>query len=101
MNSSFVLGVLLGILGALLMNVGKGVQKSRVHVLLHGRGMVAPQHRRDLWIWLAGMAMTVGSAVPFAAGIWLSGSPSTIAAMTGVGLVGLTIFASRSPSYRR
>lgn len=95
MNSSFLLGVLLGLIGALLMNVGKGVQKQHVHVLLQGRQMLAPRHRRELAYWLVGLAMTASAAVPFAAGIWLSGSPSTISAMTGVGLIGLTIYASR------
>ena len=95
MNTTFLLGLLLGVLGALLMNVGKGVQKQKVHVLLQGRKMVAPQHRRDLAIWLVGLVMTASAAVPYAAGIWLSGSPSTISAMTGVGLIGLTIYASR------
>jgi len=95
MNTTFLLGVLLGVLGALLMNIGKGVQKQKVHVLLLGRKMVARQHRRDLGIWLVGLTMTASASAPYAAGIWLSGAPSTISAMTGVGLIGLTIYASR------
>ena len=93
MNSAFVTGALLGMIGALLMNVGKGVQKHKVHVLRKGRRIVAPRHRRDLCIWLVGIGMTVSSTVPYGAGIWLSGSPSTIAAMTGVGLCGVVIYA--------
>ncbi len=95
MNTSFLLGAALGMVGALSINVGKGVQKLKVHVFKEGRGMFSPSHRGDLGIWLLGMALTASAALPISMGMKLTESPSTIGAMTGVGLIGLVIFASR------
>jgi len=95
MNAIFLLGIVLGMLAALMMNIGKGVQKQKVHVFRQGRGMFSGEYRRDLWIWLAGLAMTGGAMVPFSLGLKFSGSPSTISAMTGVGLIGLAVYAVR------
>ncbi len=95
MNTTFLIGAALGMLGALSINVGKGVQKLKVHVFQQGRAMLHPPHRRDLGIWILGMGITATSAVPISLGMKLTESPSTIGAMTGVGLIGLVIFASR------
>jgi len=93
MNIEFIFGVLLGILAALLLNIGKGVQKLKVRVFLQGRRMFSKEHRRDLAIWILGFLMTASAAVPYSIGLMLSKSPSTVSAMTGVGLIGLSIFA--------
>ena len=93
MNLSFILGILFGILAALMMNIGKGVQKQKVHVLLQGRKIFSKQNRGDFSIWLLGLAMTAGAILPFSLGLKFSGSPSTISAMTGIGLIGLVIYA--------
>ncbi len=93
MDSGFIFGILFGILAALMMNIGKGVQKQKVGVFLHGRRMFARPQRRDLFIWLLGLAITAGAALPYSVGLMLSKSPSAIAAMTGVGLIGLTLYA--------
>jgi drug/metabolite transporter (DMT)-like permease len=93
MNVEFIFGVLLGILAALLLNIGKGVQKLKVHVFLQGRRMFSREHRWDLTIWTVGFLMTASAAVPYSVGLMLSKSPSTVSAMTGVGLIGLSIFA--------
>ncbi len=93
MNVEFIFGVLLGILAALLLNIGKGVQKLKVHVFLQGRRMFSKEHRWDLAIWILGFLMTASAAVPYSIGLMLSKSPSTVSAMTGVGLIGLSIFA--------
>lgn len=95
MNTTFLLGAALGMLGALSINIGKGVQKLKVHVFREGRAMFSPPHRRDLGIWIVGMLITATAAVPISLGMKLTESPSTIGAMTGVGLIGLVIFASR------
>jgi len=95
MNGAFLAGMLLGILGALLLNVGKGVQKQHVHVFFHGRAALARAHRRTLLLWCVGLAMTAGASIPYNLGLMLSGSPSTISSMTGMGLIGLTIYATR------
>ena len=93
MNAQFLVGVVLGMVAALMMNIGKGVQKQKVHVFRQGRRMFSGENRRDLGIWLAGLAITGGAMVPFSLGLKFSGSPSTISAMTGVGLIGLAIYA--------
>ena len=93
MNATYLLGVLAGIVAALLINVGKGVQKQKVHVFLAGRKMFSPPHRRDLLIWCVGLLMTTSAVPPYGVALNLTGSPSTVGAMTGVGLIGLTLYA--------
>ena len=93
MNDPFVYGLLLGIVAALLMNIGKGVQKQFVHVFASGRLMLTSAHRRDLIFWILGFAMTASATIPFSLGLKLSQSPSSVSAMTGVGLIGLGIYA--------
>lgn len=93
MNLVYLFGLLLGMVAALLMNVGKGVQKQKVHVFLQGRKMFFRPHRRDLIIWFFGMGMTGSAVLPFSLGLKFSGSPSAISAMTGIGLIGLTVYA--------
>jgi hypothetical protein len=95
MSGTYLLGVFLGILGALLMNVGKGVQKQHVHVFIEGRAMFAQPHRRTLLLWTLGFAMTASAAVPYNLALKFANSPSTISAMTGVGLLGLAVYATR------
>lgn len=93
MNADFILGMIFGMVAALMLNIGKGVQKQKVRVFLHGRRMLSAPHRRELGIWLVGFGLTVGAALPYCLGLKLTGSPSTISAMTGVGLVGLVFYA--------
>lgn len=93
MDCGFMAGVSLGILAALMLNIGKGIQKQKVHVFLHGRAMFSARHRVDLAVWVIGLAMTAGAALPYSLGLKYTGSPSTISAMTGVGLIGLLVYA--------
>ena len=95
MNGLFLLGVLMGMIAALMLNIGKGIQKQKVHVFLHGRKMFASPHRKDLGGWLVGLMLTAAAAVPFSFGMKFTQSPSTISAMTGVGLIGLTLYEIR------
>ena len=93
MDYLFISGVALGIVGALMMNIGKGIQKQKVHVFLTGKGMFSQENRKDLIVWCIGMAITASAAIPYSLALLLSKSPSTISAMTGVGLVGLLVYA--------
>ncbi|NLH47234.1 MAG: hypothetical protein GX444_01380 [Myxococcales bacterium] len=93
MDLMVLLGFGAGMIGALLLNVGKGVQKQKVRVFLQGRRMFAPPHRRDLGIWLIGLAMTGSAMFFFPVGVALSNRPSVISAMTGIGLIGLLVYA--------
>lgn len=83
----------MGIIAALMLNIGKGVQKYKVHVFLQGRKMFSKAHRSDLGIWVIGLLLTALAGIPFSFGLKFTQSPSAISAMTGIGLVGLTIFA--------
>ena len=64
MEGSVLLGIVLAIIGSTNLNVGKGVQKQKVHVFLEGRKMLRTPHRRDLGIWLLGLLLTATAAVP-------------------------------------
>ncbi len=76
-----------------MLNIGKGIQKQKVHVFLKGRRMLAKGNRADLGIWILGLALTAAAALPYSLGLVYSKSPSTISAMTGVGLIGLLAYA--------
>ena len=93
MNFTFLIGISLGMLAALLINVGKGVQKQHVEIFKFGRKMFAKPQRPLLFGWLIGLAMTATASVPYSLGIKLSESPSAISAMNGIGLIGLVIYA--------
>jgi hypothetical protein len=95
MEILFVVGIFLGILGSVMMNIGKGVQKQHVGIFLQGRHMFDKAHRRLGTRWLLGVGLCTVSALPYTVGLKLSESPSTIAAMTGVGIIGLAIYATR------
>jgi len=93
MDGNYLLGVAFGITAALMLNVGKGIQKYKIHVFLQGRKILSRAHRGDLGIWMVGFLITIMASIPFSLGLKFSQSPSTISAMTGIGLIGLTLFA--------
>ena len=95
LDPSFAAGALLGVLAALMINLGKGVQKQMLMVLLDGQGAFSKAHRRDLALWCVGLSLTAGGAVPYMVGMKLSRSPSVMASVSGIGLVALTIYAVR------
>ncbi len=93
MDKGLAFGLVLGIFASVLMNVGKGVQKQKVEVLKKGRAMFSPENRRDFRIWLFGVAMTVAAAGFYSASLKFTDKSSIIAALAGIGLIGLLIFA--------
>ena len=95
MTTSILLGILFGSLGAICLNVGKGVQKMKVHVWKEGlRPAFRPEHRRDLRVWGIGFVMTSSASIVLSLGL-LFAPASVVSAMTGVGLVALAFFSSR------
>ncbi len=94
MDESLIVGMLLGTVGALCLNVGKGIQKWKVHVLGHGREMFSSEHRRDFSVWLVGALMTATATVWFAAALKMTDKTSLVSSLNGVGLIGLVIFAA-------
>ena len=94
-NPTFLLGLALGMVAALSLNLGKGIQKHHIRILTKGRRMFAAEHRRQLRGWGFGVFLTMGASVPYSMALKFSGSPSVISAMTGIGLVGLVLYALR------
>ena len=82
-------------MAALSLNLGKGIQKRHIAVLTTGRRIFARENRKEFRGWGVGLFLTFISAVPYSMGLKFSGSPSVISAMTGVGLVGLVVYALR------
>jgi len=95
MEFNIIIGVLLGLMGAILINIGKGVEKMKVHVFAQGWGMFRAPHRRDLGIWLCGMCMTASYGVFQWGAMRFVNNPSLIVSMSGLGLVALVLFAVR------
>ena len=93
MDESLLVGMLFGALGALALNVGKGVQKWKIMVLGKGWAMFSAPYRRDFFIWLIGMGMTTSANVFFAIALKYTDKTSLVSAMNGLGLIGLVIFA--------
>ncbi len=93
MEIRYLLGVFLGMIASIMMNVGKGVQKQHVGIFLQGKKMFARQNRRLGGMWLFGVGICAMSSLPYSVGLKLSESPSAIAAMTGIGIIGLTVYA--------
>jgi len=93
MDQGLILGLALGTAGSILLNVGKGIQKQKVLVLKKGRQMFQPPYRRDFIIWLIGIAMTVCASVFYSASLKFSDKSSIIASLSGIGLVGLLLYA--------
>ena len=93
MDWKFILAVFVAFLGAASLNIGKGVQKMKVHVFAQKMGIFRPPHRRDFGIWLAGMGMTALDAPAVWLALQLISNPSITSSMMGLGLVALVLFA--------
>jgi len=90
-----VIGVALALLGAVCLNVGKGLEKMKVHVFAQGWGMFKSPHNKDLGVWLLGMCMTFSFGVFTWIAMRFVNNPSLVTAMNGFGLVALVLFAVR------
>ena len=93
MDGSLLAGIGLAALASTNMNVGKGIQKWKVHVLGAGRGILAPEHRRDLSIWAGGILLTSTALIFFPLALNVSDKAALVSAANGVGLVFLVLFA--------
>ena len=93
MNESLALGLVVGICGSVLLSVGKGVQKMKVDVLKQGKKMFQPPYRRDFVIWLVGVLMTASASVFYSVSLKFTDKSSIVSSLSGIGLVGLLIFA--------
>lgn len=93
MDWKFIFAVFIAFVGSATLNIGKGVQKMKVHVFSQGWGMFKSPYRRDFLWWLAGMGMTASFGPCQWLAIQLVKNPSLPVAMIGVGLVALVVFA--------
>ena len=93
MNEGLALGLAMGIIASVLLSVGKGVQKMKVNVLKQGKKMFQPPHRKDFIIWTIGVLMTMSASFFYAMSLKLTDKSSIVSSLSGIGLVGLMIFA--------
>lgn len=93
MDWKFIFAVFIAFVGSATLNIGKGVQKMKVHVFSQGWGMFKSPYRRDFLWWLAGLGMTASFGPCQWVAIQLVKNPSLPVAMIGVGLVALVLFA--------
>lgn len=94
MDTSLLTGLGVAATASTLLNVGKGVQKMKVHVLKKGRAAFHPENRRDLGIWLFGMLMTGVASALFSYALKLTDKAGMVSATGGLGIVGLVLFAT-------
>jgi drug/metabolite transporter (DMT)-like permease len=93
---NLILGIFLGILAAVCLNLGKGVQRIGAETL--GKDMIkkwreSPGDRRKIIVWLVGTLMTALAAVlQFAAMLFLDRS-STLVAVSGIGILAVVLFS--------
>jgi len=94
MDTALLAGIVVAALAATFLNVGKGVQKMKVEVLKQGRRVLRPEHRRDFGIWVIGFLMTASASGLYSYALKLTDKAGLVSAMSGLGLVGLVIFAA-------
>jgi len=92
-KSSALLGVVFAVLASTNLNVGKGMQKWKVRIFGHGKDMFAPEHRRDLLLWVCGFLLTFSATPLYSLALLYTEKSSTVSALNGVGMIGLVIFA--------
>jgi drug/metabolite transporter (DMT)-like permease len=93
MEKSLWLGILFAVLASTNINVGKGIQKWKVKVLGKGKAMFNKENRRDLRIWLIGMALTASATVLYSYALKFTDKASIVSSLNGVGMIGLVLFA--------
>ena len=94
-DANVVIGVSIALTGAVFLNVGKGLEKMKVHVFAQGWAMFRSPHNKDLGVWLLGMCLTFSFGISQWIALRFVDNPSLITAMNGFGLVALVLFAIR------
>ena len=87
------LGLILGALAAICLNLGKGIQKMKVKVLGQGRAMFSRPHRRDLVIWILGAITSLSATALYSLALKYTDKSSLVSSLNGVGLLALVFFA--------
>jgi drug/metabolite transporter (DMT)-like permease len=94
MDRTLLAGLAVAATAATLLNVGKGVQKMKVQVLKKGRRAFQKENRRDLGIWVIGFLMTASASGLYSYALKLTDKAGLVSATSGLGIVGLVIFAA-------
>ncbi len=97
-ESNFAVGILIGVLASVSLNVGKGVQRIGAETL--GKGIIKkwkenPEERRKITIWLVGTLMTAIAAVLQVVGQLFLKASSIFVALSGIGIIAVVLFAAR------
>ncbi|MFX0100512.1 MAG: EamA family transporter [Candidatus Hodarchaeota archaeon] len=90
------LAIFIGITSAVLLNLGKGVQRMGAETL--GKDILkkwkqSPEERKKIQLWLLGTLMTTLAAVLGVVAQAFSDRSSTIVALSGVGILAVVIFS--------
>ena len=80
-------------MASITMNLGKGIQKLKVHVWSPAKEVLSPAKRRDFLIWCAGMLMTTVAGLLFTQATRMTDKTSVVSSLNGVGLIALSIFS--------
>ena len=92
--SHFVLSLICGALGHIILNLGHGFQKAGAHVLPLGLGALSTRARRvSLGLWTLGMALVLTGWGGIFAALSL-GEAAVISALGGLGLIALGLFSN-------
>jgi len=95
MTANLIIAILVGSLASITMNLGKGIQKMKVHVFKTGKQMLkTPENRRDLLIWALGMTLTAGAGLLFTMSLKMTEKPSIVSSLNGIGLIALAFFSA-------
>ena len=92
MDWHFATVIMVAIIAAISLNIGKAVQKMKVEVLKKGRKMFR-EYRRDFFGWLFGILLTFIAGFLFVIAQNMTDKSSIVTSMNGVGLIALALFS--------
>jgi drug/metabolite transporter (DMT)-like permease len=93
MEGTLALGIGLAILASTNINVGKGIQKWKVHIWGKKGAMFNQENLPDTLIWFVGLALTASAVVILPLALKYTDRTSMVSSFNGVGMIGLVIFA--------
>lgn len=92
-EGTLLLGILFGSMGTVCLNLGKGVQKMKVHIFTKGKAMFNAENRGDVGVWCIGLAMTTAASPLYSLALKMTDKASIVSSLGGVGLLALMLFA--------
>jgi drug/metabolite transporter (DMT)-like permease len=97
-ESNLAIGILIGIVSSVCLNLGKGVQRIGAETL--GKDILKkwkenPEDKRKIIIWLVGTLMTAFAAVSQVGAQLFLPNSSIFVALSGIGIISVVLFAAR------